>query len=112
MMIAQVQIVAEKVEEVEQFIRIQNAVAAVEQAFSARARGASSRVSRPAAVRRTGSSSNACQLQREKVCSTVAHSSARATCVFHFFDQPRQVSLGPLLQFIYWVVAVVDADLF
>ena len=34
MMIAQVQIVAEKVEEVEQFIRIQNAVAAVEQALS------------------------------------------------------------------------------
>ena len=34
MMIAQVQLVAEKVEEVEQFIRIQNAVAAVEQALS------------------------------------------------------------------------------
>ena len=48
----------------------------------------------------------------EFVCSTVAHSSARATCVFHFLDQPREVSLGPLLQFIYRVVAVVDADLF
>jgi hypothetical protein len=41
----------------------------------------------------------------------VAHSSTRATCFTHFLDQPRDVSLGPLLQFIYRVVAVVDADL-
>ena len=40
------------------------------------------------------------------------HSSARATCFPHFFDQPRKVSLGPLLQFIYRVVAVLDANLF
>ena len=48
----------------------------------------------------------------EFVCSIVVHPSARATCFPHFLDQPRQVSLGPLLQFIYRVVAVVDADLF
>jgi hypothetical protein len=30
----------------------------------------------------------------------------------HFPDQPREVSLAPLLQFIYWIVAVVDANLF
>jgi hypothetical protein len=41
----------------------------------------------------------------------VAHSSTRATCFTHFLDQPRDVSLGPLLQFVYRVVAVVDADL-
>ena len=40
------------------------------------------------------------------------HSSARATCFPHFFDQPRKVSLSPLLQFIYRVVAVLDANLF
>jgi hypothetical protein len=45
------------------------------------------------------------------VCSTVAHSSGGATCFPDFLDQPREVSLGPLLQFIYRVVAVVDADL-
>jgi hypothetical protein len=27
----------------------------------------------------------------EVVCWTVAHSSARAACAFHFFDQPREV---------------------
>jgi hypothetical protein len=48
----------------------------------------------------------------ELVRSIVAHSSARVTCFPHFLDQPREVSLGPLLQFIYRVVAVVDADLF
>ena len=47
----------------------------------------------------------------EFVCSIVAHSSTRATCFTHFLDQPREVSLGPLRQFIYRVVAVVDADL-
>jgi len=33
-------------------------------------------------------------------------------CFPHFLDQPREVSLRSLLQFIYRVVAVVDADLF
>src|SRR5690349_6380305 len=38
--------------------------------------------------------------------------SARATCFPTFLDQSRKVPLGPLLQFIYRVVAVIDANLF
>jgi hypothetical protein len=52
------------------------------------------------------------QIGGSSLCSTAARSSARATCFPHFLDQPREVSLGQLLQFIYWIVAVVDADLF
>ena len=56
----------------------------------ARARGASSRVSRPAAVRRTGSSSNACQLQREKdLYARPLHTHQRARLASFIFSTNR-----------------------